>query len=87
LEPSLSLTLIGGQNISMNSMNKKGPFYTFGYVIYGELYVTPLPELELYLELQTGGATRWGSLDPAYSDGTSFVFNGAAGITWYFMGV
>ena len=66
------------------NMNKKGPFCTFGYVVYAELYLTPKPEIELYLEFQTGGATRWGNLDPAYSDGTSLVINASAGIAWYF---
>lgn len=41
-------------------------FFTCGYVVYAELFITPIPDLELYLELQTGGATRWGNLDAAY---------------------
>ena len=84
LEPSLSLTIMDGKSISLMNMNKKGPFCTFGYVVYAELYLTPKPEIELYLEFQTGGATRWGNLDPAYSDGTSLVINASAGIAWYF---
>lgn len=66
LEPSLSLTLISGKSISLMNMNKKGPFFTCGYVVYAELFITPIPDLELYLELQTGGATRWVNLDAAY---------------------
>ena len=84
LEPSLSLTLINGKDISISGTPKKGPFYTFGYVIYSEIYFTPIPEIELYLEFQTGGATRWGNLDPAYASGTSLIINGSCGITWYF---
>ena len=84
LEPSLSLTVMDGKSISLMNMNKKGPFCTFGYVVYAELYLTPKPEIELYLEFQTGGATRWGNLDAAYSDGTSLVINASAGIAWYF---
>ena len=84
LEPSLSLTLISGKSISLMNMNKKGPFITFGYVVYAELFITPIPDLELYLELQTGGATRWGNLDAAYNTGTALVFNTSAGIAWYF---
>ncbi|WP_432632073.1 hypothetical protein [Brachyspira sp.] len=84
LEPSLSVTIMGGKSISLMNMNKKGPFVTFGYVVYAELYLTPKPDIELYLEFQTGGATRWGNLDPAYSDGTALVINASAGITWYF---
>lgn len=84
LEPSLSLTLVNGKNISVWGNEKKGPFFTFGYVIYSEIYFTPIPELELYLEFQTGGATRWGNLDPAYSSGTDLIVNASCGITWYF---
>ena len=84
LEPSLSVTIMDGKSISLMNMNKKGPFVTFGYVVYAELYLTPKPDIELYLEFQTGGATRWGNLDPAYSDGTALVINASAGVTWYF---
>lgn len=84
LEPSLSLTIMGGKSISLMNMNKKGPFFTFGYVVYAELYLTPKPNIELYLDFQTGGATRWGNLDPAYGTGTALVINASAGITWYF---
>ena len=84
LEPSLSVTIMSGKSISLMNMNKKGPFVTFGYVVYAELYLTPKPDIELYLEFQTGGATRWGNLDPAYSDGTALVINASAGVTWYF---
>lgn len=84
LEPSLSLTLIDGKNISISGISKYGPFYTLGWVVYSEIYFTPIPELELYLELQTGGATRWGNLDPADLGGTTLVINTSAGIIWYF---
>ena len=84
LEPSLSVTIMDGKSISLMNMNKKGPFVTFGYVVYAELYLTPKPDIELYLEFQTGGATRWGNLDPAYSSGTALVINASAGVTWYF---
>ena len=84
LEPSLSLTIMDGKNISLMNMNKKGPFCTFGYVVYAELYLTPKPEIELYLEFQTGGATRWGNLDAAYGSGTALIINASAGIAWYF---
>ena len=40
---------------------------------------------ELYLAVQTGGATRLGgALDPAYSSGTTLIFNTDCGITYYF---
>ena len=85
LEPSLSLTLIDGKNISISGVSKRGPFFTLGWCVYAEVYLTPIPELELYIELQTGGATRLGgALDPAYADETALIFNTAAGITYYF---
>lgn len=85
LEPSLSLTLIDGKNISISGTRKRGPFFTLGWVIYGEIFLTPIPEIELYLAVQTGGATRLGgALDPAYSSGTTLIFNTDCGITYYF---
>ena len=76
LEPSLSLTLIDGKNIAISGTRKRGPFFTLGWVIYGEIFLTPIPEIELYLAVQTGGATRLGgALDPAYSSGTTLIFN------------
>ncbi|WP_288520499.1 hypothetical protein [uncultured Brachyspira sp.] len=85
LEPSLSLTLIDGKNISISGVSKRGPFFTLGWVIYGEIFLTPIPEIELYLAVQTGGATRLGgALDPAYLNGTSLIFNTDCGITYYF---
>lgn len=85
LEPSLSLTMIDGKNISISGTSKRGPFFTLGWVIYGEIFLTPIPEIELYLAVQTGGATRLGgALDPAYLNGTSLIFNTDCGITYYF---
>lgn len=85
VEPSLSLTIFNGKSISLMNMNKKGPFYTVGYTVYAELYFTPKPEIELYLELQTGGSSRLGNnLEGAYSSGTAMIINASAGVTWYF---
>ncbi|TKZ22289.1 hypothetical protein EZH24_13425, partial [Brachyspira catarrhinii] len=47
VEPSLSATIFGG-DISLLGVERKGPFYTFGYVVYAELTVTPVKDLELY---------------------------------------
>lgn len=86
LEPSLSVTIIGGKEISLlqqtNTITKNGPYYTLGYVVYGEIFLTPIPELEFFLALQAGGTTRWG-LTGATS-GERMVFNADSGITWYF---
>jgi hypothetical protein len=82
VEPSLSATIFGGK-ISLLGVERKGPFYTFGYVVYAELTVTPVKDLELYLELQTGGATRLGG--DLYGAGTTtMILNASSGIAWYF---
>lgn len=83
LEPALSFTMLGGRNITLSDgRSRKDPFYTFGYVVYGEIYITPLPALEWYFECQTGGATVADGL--AGENSTSLVFNASTGITWYF---
>ena len=82
VEPSLSATIFGGK-ISLLGVERKGPFYTFGYVVYAELTVTPVKDLELYLELQTGGATRLGG-DLYGASATTMILNASSGIAWYF---
>ena len=82
VEPSLSATIFGG-DISLLGVERKGPFYTFGYVVYAELTVTPVKDLELYLELQTGGATRLGG-DLYAASTTTMVLNSSCGVAWYF---
>ena len=52
LEPSISLTLIDGNNIAISGVSKRGPFFTLGWVIYGEIFLTPIPEIELYIEFE-----------------------------------
>ena len=82
VEPSLSATIFGGK-ISLLGVERKGPFYTFGYVVYAELTVTPVKYLELFLELQTGGASRLGG--DLYGAGTTtMILNASSGIAWYF---
>ena len=88
LEPSLSVTIIGGKEINISNNNtpfatKKGQYYTLGYVVYGEIFLTPIPELEFSLSLQAGGTTRWG-LTGANSSNPALVFNADSGISWYF---
>ena len=95
VEPALSLTIVnakriysfsqamqGLENLTEND-RRKSPFYTFGYVVYGELYIRPRPRLEWYTEIQTGGATVAGELANT-SGTTSLIFNASTGITWYF---
>ena len=82
VEPSLAVTIFGGK-ISLLGVERKGPFYTFGYVVYAELTVTPVKDLELFLELQTGGASRLGG-DLYGASATTMILNASSGIAWYF---
>ena len=89
LEPSLSLTIIGGKEITItktdnSTATKRGPYYTLGYVMYGEIFLTPIPELELFLSLQAGGATRWGVNAANNGSIGNVVFGADSGISWYF---
>ena len=95
VEPALSLTIVNAKRIYYFSQamqglenlteeyRRKSPFYTFGYVVYGELYIRPRPRLEWYTEIQTGGATVAGELANT-SGTTSLILNASTGITWYF---
>ena len=95
VEPALSLTIVNAKRIYSFSQamqgleslteeyRRKSPFYTFGYVVYGELYIRPRPRLEWYTEIQTGGATVAGELANT-SGTTSLILNASTGITWYF---
>ena len=82
VEPSLAVTIFGGK-INLLGVEKKGFFYTFGYVVYSELTVTPVKYLELFLELQTGGASRLGG-DLYGAGATTMILNASSGIAWYF---
>ena len=82
VEPSLAVTIFGGK-ISLLGVERKGFFYTFGYVVYSELTVTPVKYLELFLELQTGGASRLGG-DLYGASATTMILNASSGIAWYF---
>ena len=82
VEPSLAVTIFGGK-ISLLGVERKGFFYTFGYVVYSELTVTPVKYLELFLELQTGGASRLGG-DLYGAGATTMILNASSGIAWYF---
>lgn len=82
VEPSLAVTIFGGK-INLLGVEKKGFFYTFGYVVYSELTVTPVKYLELFLEVQTGGVSRLGG-DLYGAGATTMVLNASSGIAWYF---
>ena len=66
------------------NMNKKGPFITFGYVVYAELFITPIPDLELYFRVANWVLQDGEICMRSYNTGTALVFNTSAGIAWYF---
>ncbi|MEI0487022.1 variable surface protein VspJ [Brachyspira intermedia] len=86
LEPALSFSMItGGINAYASSAKpvRIPPlFYSVGYLVYGELYITPIPNLEWYFEAQIGGATTIDNIGNSADNG--LAFNGSTGITWRF---
>ncbi|MEI0495332.1 variable surface protein VspJ [Brachyspira intermedia] len=86
LEPALSFSMItGGINAGIASMKPvriPPVFYSVGYLVYGELYITPIPNLEWYFEAQIGGATTIDNIGNSADNG--LAFNGSTGITWKF---
>ncbi|HJH54748.1 MAG TPA: variable surface family protein [Brachyspira hyodysenteriae] len=86
LEPALSFSMITGELI-LNASSAKPVripplFYSVGYLVYGELYITPKPNLEWYFEAQIGSATTIDSIGDSKQGG--LAFNGSTGITWKF---
>ena len=67
----------------MNS-RRKTPFMSLGYVVYGELYIRPVKSLELYLEMQAGGTSRFADDMKTLNNDIKLVFNGSTGIHYYF---
>lgn len=86
LEPAISFSMLtGGINAYASSSKpvRIPPlFYSVGYLVYGELYITPKPDLEWYFEAQIGGATTVDGI--GNSADSSLAFNGSTGITWKF---
>ena len=68
LEPSLGLKITGSASKNVKEA------YDLGYGVYGEIYITPVKNVEWYLEASIG------NLD-ANTKGVSFA--GSTGITWY----
>ena len=86
LEPAVSFSMLtGGVNTYASSSKpvRIPPlFYSVGYLVYGELYIHPHPNLEWYFEAQIGGATTVDGI--GNSADSSLAFNGSTGITWKF---
>lgn len=68
LEPSLGLKITGSASKNVKEA------YDLGYGVYGEIYITPVKNVEWYFEASIG------NLD-ANTKGVSFA--GSTGITWY----
>lgn len=86
LEPALSFSMItGGINAYASSgkpVRIPPVLYSVGYLVYGELYIKPKPNLEWYFEAQIGSATTVDSIGNSKQGG--LAFNGSTGITWKF---
>ncbi|WP_157152160.1 variable surface protein VspJ [Brachyspira sp. SAP_772] len=86
LEPAVSFSMVtGGINAYASSAKpvRIPPiFYSVGYLVYGELYINPMPNLEWYFEAQIGGATTVDGIGNSADNG--LAFNGSTGITWKF---
>ena len=69
LEPSLGLEITGAQ------LNGEKDIYSFAWNVYGEISLTPIPNLEWYFEAELG--------DNADETEKVLNFNATTGITWY----
>ena len=86
LEPAVSFTMISAKKIYTSSSatdERKTPFMSLGYVVYGEIYLRPVKSLEWYLEVQAGGTSRVAD-DMKSANATALVFNGSTGFHYYF---
>ena len=83
LEPSLGLSV--KQNGS-DTDKKAKEVYSLGYAVYGEIYITPIKNLEWYFEAELGnlGGTATDSSGTTYTfTKYGLGFNASTGITWY----
>ncbi|TXJ51404.1 cell surface protein, partial [Brachyspira aalborgi] len=65
--PSLGLKITGSASKNVKEA------YDLGYGVYGEIYITPVKNVEWYFEAELG------NLDL----GKGLGFNASTGITWY----
>ena len=68
LEPSLGLKITGSQYKNVKEA------YDLGYGVYGEIYITPVKNVEWYFEA---------SIDNLDANTKGLSFAGSTGITWY----
>ena len=75
LEPQLGLSVSSAPPM-VASTRITTESYDLAYNVYGEIYITPLKNLEWYFEAEIGNAKN--TTAP-----TDFAFNAGTGITWY----
>ena len=75
LEPSLGLKITGSASKNVKEA------YDLGYGVYGEIYITPVKNVEWYFEAELGNIA--GSVGEALNLGKGLGFNASTGITWY----
>ena len=75
LEPSLGLKITGSASKNVKEA------YDLGYGVYGEIYITPVKNVEWYFEAELGNIA--GSVREALNLGKGLGFNASTGITWY----
>ena len=88
LEPSLGLKVEQPGSTDKNAKE----VYSLGYGVYGEIYITPIKNLEWYFEAELGNLESTGSTipqNPTQNGEAVSVsrrglgFNASTGITWY----
>ena len=78
VEPSLGFTVISDQNPNLSTLSSEK--YALNYGVYGEISLTPVKDLEFYIEAELGGLTS------VEATKNTLGFNASTGITWYLPG-
>ena len=83
LEPTISFTFVDGEK---PAGTRQDPKYNLGYIVYGEITITPIPNLEFYFEAMAGGQTEAAYINMWHNTPatTMLTFTGGTGITWWF---
>lgn len=83
LEPTISFTFVDGEKPEGTRQTSK---YNLGYIVYGEITITPTPNLEFFFEAMIGGMTEAAYINMWHNtpSTTILAFTGGSGITWWF---
>lgn len=85
----VSLYLEAGVGYVANDTGRKlnagqyGITHKLGWSSYGEIYITPVKDLEWYFEAEIGNYNLEGANDAASLGDLNVQFNASTGITWY----